>query len=370
MAHSHLSTPAIGHLQRLLFFENLIIIDADKANAMSKFDLLKETFLGNPVERVPISLWKHHPEVDRSPEGLAQAEIAFHKKHDHDLLKISFFGHYPCIDFGCKAAYDGAITGSTTLTEAAVNATEDWETLEPLDVNTGEFGNQVRAVELIRAYSHGRVPTMSTIFDPPMVADRICGRQFSRYADEAPEILHGALELITEVLADFARATLEAGADGLFIASQHSTFSSISDAHYDEFVYPYDVKLLSKVRRKAQFVVLHLHAREENEKIRFDKIVKTPGVDGVNWEDQTSNLSLSQGKKIARKAVFGGIDHNGVFRSGSPDEAKEQVLEAVKAAGARRLVVAPGCVITVDTPPENIQAVVDGVRGIDPFEGE
>lgn len=337
---------------------------------MSKFDLLRETLLGNQVEKVPISLWKHHPEIDQTPEGLAQAEIGFHKKFDHDLLKISFSGHYPCIDFGCKAVYDGATTGSTTLIEAAVHSVDDWETLEPVDVNEGEFGRQVRAVGLISEYAHGRVPTMATVFDPTMVADKICGREFSKYADEHPEVLHGALELITNTMVDFARATIDAGADGLFVASQHSTHASSTDEQYNEFVYPYDKQLLSRVRGRAGFIILHLHAREENEKIRFDKIVKTPGVDGVNWEDQTSSLSLAQGKRISRKAVLGGIDHNGVFRTGTADEAEKQVIKAIEEAGAKRLVVAPGCVITIDTPPENIQAVVNAVRSTDPFESE
>jgi uroporphyrinogen decarboxylase len=351
-------------------FETLIISGVDGTPAMSKFDLIKEVFLGNPVEQVPISLWKHHPEVDRTPEGLAKSDTEFHKRFDHDLLKISFFGHYPCIDFGCKAVYDGAVTGSTTLTEAAIHSVEDWETLEPLDVNEGEFGKQVRAVELIREYAHGRVPTMATVFDPTMVADKICDKQFTKYADEHPEVMHGALELITDVMVDFARATLEAGSDGLFIASQHSTLASVSDEQYNEFVYPYDNELISRVRRKAKFAVVHLHAREPDEEIRFDKIARMAGVDGINWEDQTSALSLAQGKKTARKAVFGGIDHNGIFRTGTPEEAEEQILKAIEEAGTRRLVVAPGCVITVDTPIENIQAVVDAVRAIDPFEGE
>ena len=119
---------------------------------MNKFDLLKETLLGNIQERIPISLWKHHPEKDRKPEGLAEAEIDFHKKLDHDLLKISFFGHYPCIDFGCTAEYDGAITGSTSTTSFPINDISGWEVLEPVDVNAGEFGNQIRAVELIKEY--------------------------------------------------------------------------------------------------------------------------------------------------------------------------------------------------------------------------
>ncbi|MGD9395842.1 MAG: uroporphyrinogen decarboxylase family protein [Candidatus Thorarchaeota archaeon] len=337
---------------------------------MSKFDLLKETFLGNLGEQLPISLWKHHPETDRAPKGLAEAEIDFHKLLDHDLLKISFFGHFPCIDFGCTAIYDGATTGSTTLTSAAINDVSDWETLEPLDVNAGELGNQIRAVELIQKYAHGVVPTMATVFDPSMVADKISDKNFNKYADENPEILKGALDIITDVMIDFASATIDAGADGIFLASQHSTQTSVTDSQYKEFVYPYDLKLISRLRKKAKFIVLHLHAREENEEIRFEKIAKTPGVDGINWEDQSSALSLKDGKKKFRGSVLGGIDHNGVFRTESPEEAQKQVLEAIKEAGPERLVIAPGCVITTDTPHENILAVRDAIREIDPYDYE
>ena len=337
---------------------------------MSKYDLIKETFLGNLGEQIPLSLWKHHPVVDRTPEGLAQAEIDFHKLFDHDLMKISFFGHYPCIDFGCTAVYDGETSGSTTLTSAAINDVSGWETLEPLDVNSGELGNQIRAVELIQKYAHGVVPTMATVFDPAMVADKISDKNLTKYADEHPEILKGALDIITDVMVDFARATIDAGADGIFLASQHSTQSSVTDAQYKEFVYPYDLKLITRLRGKAKFIVLHLHAREENEEIRFDKIAKTPGVDAINWEDQSSALSLKQGKKRFRGATLGGIDHNGIFRTGSPEEAQKQVLDAMAEAGPDRLIIAPGCVITVDTPEENLVAVRDAVRSVDPYDLE
>ncbi|TFG34496.1 hypothetical protein EU527_02955 [Candidatus Thorarchaeota archaeon] len=349
-------------------FESLIIIIEDWLFTMSKFDLLRETFIGNLGEQIPLSLWKHHPNKDRTPTGLADAEIEFHKQFNHDLLKISFFGHYPCIDFGCTAEYDGKITGSTTLTSYPVKTYSDWETIEPVDINTGEFGNQVYAVELIQKYAHGNVPTMATIFDAPMVADRLCGKELIKYADEHPEILESALDLINNVMIEFAKATLDAGADGLFLASQHSTKSSISDEYYNQFIYPNDLKLISKLRGKAKFIIMHLHAGEDDEEIRFDKIARTPGITGINWEDQSSSLSLSEGKKRARVAVVGGIDHNGIIRSGTPDESKEQILQAVDEAGLKRLIVGPGCVINVDTPLENLVAVRDAVRSIDPFE--
>ncbi len=351
-------------------FESLIIFHEVLVFAMSKFDLIKETLLGNLGEQIPFSFWKHHPTKDRAPRSLADAEIEFHKQFDHDLMKISFFGHYPCIDFGCTAEYDGKISGSTTLTSFPVKSFSDWETIEPVDVNAGEFGNQVHAVELISKYAHGVVPTMATIFDAPMVADRLCGKEMIKYAEQYPEILESVLELINNVMIDFAKAVLDAGADGLFIASQHSTKASISDEYYNRFVYPNDLKLISKTRGKAKFIIMHLHASEDNEEIRFDKIARTPGVVGVNWEDQSSSLSLREGKKRARTTVLGGIDHNGIFRTGTPDDAKTQVLEAIDEAGLKRLIVAPGCVITTDAPTENILAVRDAIRSINPFTDE
>lgn len=354
---------------RLYSFESLIIPRDASLLVMNKFELLKGTLRGELDEQLPIALWKHHPETDRNPTTLAKSEIDFHRQFDSDILKISFFGHYPCVDFGCKVIYDGAITGSTTLTEAAVDHVGDWEVMEPLDVNSGEFGNQIKAVELIQKYAHGVVPTLATIFDPPMVADKICGKRFTEFIDMHPDIMHSALDLITDVMIDFAKATIDAGAYGLFLASQHSTLSSVTDAQYKEFVYPYDLKIISRLRGKAKLMVMHLHAREDNEQIRFEKISRTPGLDAINWEDQTSSHSLKEGRRISRKTVLGGIDHNGIFRTGTPEEASKQVKDAIMEAGYEKLIIAPGCVVTTDTPIENMQAVVDLVRSIDPFKG-
>ncbi|MHA1925065.1 MAG: uroporphyrinogen decarboxylase family protein [Candidatus Thorarchaeota archaeon] len=337
---------------------------------MFKFDLLKQTFLGNLGESIPISIWKHYPEKDRTPEGLAAEEIAFHKQFNHDLVKVSFHGRFPVVDWGCEVAYEGDISGSTICKSYVIQEASDWEVLEPLDVNSGELGQQVRAIDLIQEYAQDKVPTMATLFDPSMVADKLSERPLTDYMDESPDVLETVLEMITNVVIDFARATIEAGADGVFIATQHSTHASVTDDQYKKFVFPFDSKLISKLRGKAKFIVMHLHTREENEKIRIEKIANTSGLDALNWEDQSADLTLSDGKKQSRKTVMGGIDHNGVFRTGTPEEAEEQVLQAVREAGLKQLVIAPGCVITIDTPMENIQAVVDSIRSITPWAEE
>ncbi len=301
---------------------------------------------------------------------MAAEEIAFHRQYGHDLLKISFHGRYPVVDWGCEAVYDGAVSGSTTCDSCVVQKSSDWEVLEPLDVNDGDFGRQLRAVELIRNYAQDRVPTMSTVFDPSMVADKLSDRPLTEYMEESPEVLETVLEMITDVMIDFARATLEAGADGVFVATQHTTHSTVSDEQYERFVHPFDTKLISKIRGKAKFVVMHLHAKEEDEKIRFDKIGRDPGIDALNWEDQSAGLTLAEAKKLSRKTVFGGIDHNGVLRNGTAGDVKDQVLQAARDAGLKNLVLAPGCVITVDTPEENLKAAVEATRTIVPWATE
>ncbi len=337
---------------------------------MSKFDLLRQTFLGNLGETIPISIWKHHPSRDRTSEGLAEEEIAFHKQYNHDLLKISFHGRYPVVDWGCEVVYDGAVSGSTTCKNCVVRKASDWEVLEPLDVSDGEFGRQVRAVELLRGYAQDKVPTMATVFDPAMVAEKLSEKPLTHYMENDPDVLETVLGMITDVMVDFGRATIEAGADGVFLASQHSTHSTVTEEQYKRFVYPFDLKLISKLRGKAKFVVMHLHAKDEDEEIRFERIAHNPGLDAVNWEDQSVKLSLADGKRISRKTVLGGIDHNGVLRNGTPDEVKEQILEAAREAGLKNLIIAPGCVITVDTPEDNIVAVVDATRSIVPWAKE
>jgi len=353
-----------------LRFENLIIADGASMSQMSRFELIKQTLLGNVGESVPISIWKHHPERDRTPEGLAESEIAMHRQFDHDIIKISFHSCYPVVDWGCVPVYDGATTGSNECASWTVHSSADWEILEPLDVNAGEFGKQIRAVQLIHEYAQSRVPTMATVFDPSMVADLLCKGEFREYMDKNPDIMKSALELITGVMIDFSRAALDAGADGIFLASQHSTYEAVTDSQYEEFVFPYDLKLLSRLRRKARFILIHLHSGDDDKRVRFERVSRLPILDGLNWADQTVAPTLKEMKSKSTMAVLGGIDQNGALRTGTTDDAKEKVLNAVRAAGIERLVVAPGCVIPIDSPEDNIHAVVDAIRSITPWDKE
>jgi uroporphyrinogen-III decarboxylase len=57
--------------------------------------------------------------------------------------------------------------------------------------------------------------------------------------------------------------------------------------------------------------------------------------------------------------VAGNIDHVGLLPTGTPDEIERAVHAAIEASGGDpRFMVAPGCELTSDTPPENVEAFV------------
>jgi hypothetical protein len=41
-----------------------------------------------PVDRPPVSFWRHVPDVDHTSKGLADAMLAFHRRWDLDLIKV------------------------------------------------------------------------------------------------------------------------------------------------------------------------------------------------------------------------------------------------------------------------------------------
>jgi uroporphyrinogen decarboxylase len=90
-------------------------------------------------------------------------------------------------------------------------------------------------------------------------------------------------------------------------------------------------------------------------------------VDVLNWHDRLTAPSLKEAREILRaannrKAIAGGIDEWNVLAKKSREEALAQARDAVTQAGERGFILAAGCVIPVDTPEENIKAVVEATR--------
>src|SRR2546430_17616626 len=80
-----------------------------------------------------------------------------------------------------------------------------------------------------------------------------------------PDVVLPALNRIADALIDFSRASVEAGASGVFYAiSGFATPDSMPVAVYDELALPLDRRVLEALPAEAWFNVLHLCGSHAN----------------------------------------------------------------------------------------------------------
>jgi uroporphyrinogen decarboxylase len=311
---------------------------------------------GSRVDLPPVALWRHFPGEDQRAEALARAHVAFWERFRFDFLKVTPASGYYGEDWGLRAAYRPNREGVRTYLDRPIKKAADWRHLRPLDVTAGAYGRELRALKLVREAVGPEVPVLATVFSPLTVARTLSGDEaVVRFLREDPEDLHAGLEIIADVAARFAAECLAAGADGLFFATQMACAGSVTEEEYEVFGRPYDLRVL-EAAQGAEILILHLHG----EGVYFDLLADYP-VHAVNWHDRGTPPSLREARSRTTLALVGGINER-TFADRSPEEIAAEVREALDQTGGLGHVVAPGCVLPVDAPEANLEAVVRAGR--------
>jgi uroporphyrinogen-III decarboxylase len=331
---------------------------------MNRFERFHQALKGEEIDRRIYSLWKHFPQQDRTINGFVNAHLDFQRQYDSDILKISPHGRYCIVDWGGEVGSTNPLSGSPSTKTYPINNASDYENLATLDPTIGEFGQQVSSVnQLTKALDHS-VPTMMTIFCPLMVADKL-DAHLEQNIRTNPKEVHNGLEIITQGMIDFSKAVLDAGSHGLFIASQHSTNNSLTTQEFLDFEVKYTLKLLNELREKAEFIVFHIHGDTP----RFSYIADHYPVSALNWHSQSTPPTIEKALTITSKSLFGGIDDSNLLRKGTPTQIQANITQILKSTPSR-VILAPGCVIPLDTPSENLQATAACVRKFSSNSGE
>jgi len=320
---------------------------------VDKLQLVLDTFSGLNDERILFSFWRHFPLIDLDPDKLAKAHIDYYNRFNFDLMKISLHGRYPCVDFGCQIAdeYD-PVSGSTRCVKPVITKIEDWENIEQVDVNDGEFGKQLRVVELINRKLEF-LPKINTIFSPLMVASKL-DRNIEEHIKREPKIIFEALNILYEVISEFSMASLDFGAEGLFIASQHLRPSSLTNKEINKFELFFIEKLIKRVRKKSPITVFHIHG----ENILFREATERIITHAYNWHDQLTWPSLSEASEITKRGFLAGINEE-ILVEGNKEEIINNIRESLEVtAEIKRNILAPGCVIPLDVEEESLDLIV------------
>jgi uroporphyrinogen decarboxylase len=313
---------------------------------------------GQDVDRPPVSLWQHFPERDQSAAALGESTRWWQGLLDLDFIKLMPPGDYATIDWGLTSEFRGAKGGTRDTTHYPIQVIDDWRRITPVRATDGFNSQVVAACGLVRDILGPDVPLLQTVFSPLTIASKLSAGRVVEHLRENPDQIHETLRIIRDVTVEVTKASIAAGASGVFFASQCATTDVMTREEYDEFGVPYDLPVVEAANGAgSEFTMIHIHGANTF----FDLLASYPG-HAINWHDRRIGPDIPTALAGAPdRAAVAGLDEHGIVDM-TPQEVRDQVLQARNVTGDQRLLVGPGCVIAVATPMQNLQAAVEAAK--------
>ncbi len=307
---------------------------------MTKIERLDAVLQGREPDRPPVSLWCHFGVQHMSGADYAKIALDYFHRYDFDFLKLMNDQYYPM---------------PPGLEE--IRTEKELGALTRLDPFRTDWKEQLRAVKIIAKELKKKAYFVDTVFDPwQTLARSICGESLPVLAKKTPRQIQRALNIVTDNLISYCMASLQSGANGIFL-SVSAGKDQVDRRTFLDYIKPSVMKILMAVRSRAPMNVAHIHGK----KIYASDVVDFP-VPVLSWEDRIpGNPSLEEMKSRFPGVVMGGIDHNQVINR-TRAFAKENAREGLRRGGKSRFILAGGCSIPSWAEPAALSAMVEAAR--------
>jgi len=166
-----------------------------------------------------------------------------------------------------------------------------------------------------------------------------------------PAFVRDLFAFVVEMELRFAAEQVKAGAD--IIGVGDAAASLVGPQIYNEFVLPYEKRLVDGIHALGSKVRLHICG---NTRCILDGIGRL-GCDVVDL-DSLAPLNEARQQMDARQVLLGNVNPVTVLRNGTSESVTSAIAECHHLAGARYIVGA-GCEVPRDTPPGNLRAMCE-----------
>ncbi len=323
---------------------------------MTRRERIRKSLAGEPVDRPPISFWRHFYHREGSAEALADSMLEFQERYDWDLMKVNPRASYHVEDWGVrtKRPGDGPLD-KPKVVQTAVREPADWDRIRPLDPTRGVLGEHLDALERIAAKIQGETDWIMTVFNPLSIAADLIydDDRFLEHLRHDGERVHAALRAITETFAGFTRECVARGAAGIFFATTDwANDTRIDRATMEEFGRPYDLRVLAEAAA-APLNTLHVCGPGAYLKDLLDYPVAI-----VSWADGAPRTpSIGEIRALTDKTILAGVAHDGAFLSGTAAAVEAEARGAIAQANGSRFILGPGCAVPSAAPEEHYRIV-------------
>jgi len=220
----------------------------------------------------------------------------------------------------------------------------------------GRMLDRVKAAELFKQKVGGKKLIEGWIEGPCAEAADLRGinHLMLDFFDD-PGFVTDLFDFTLELGIRFAEAQVAAGVD--IVGVGDAAASLVGPSIYEEFVLPYEKKLVERLHELGTKVRLHICGN-------ISRILQPVGSLKCDMIDIDSMVSLEECREqMGPEAVLAGnIDPVAVLRAGTPESIIDEVTQCHRQSGDR-YIIAAGCEVPRDTPEGNVFALRDYAQG-------
>lgn len=318
---------------------------------------------GRPVDRLPLMpitmqfacgmIGARYVDYEMDYRVLVEGQMRVAEQFDLDYVNTMSDPAREAAD--CGAAVEFLEHSPAALAEegsvlADKTALAKLEIPDPL--GGGRMHNGIKAIELFRQKLAGTKMIEGWVEGPCAEGADLRGinRLMLDFYDD-PGFVRDLFEFVVEMELNFARAQVQAGADMIGVGD--AAASLVGPRIYEEFVWPFEKKLVDGLHALGTRVRLHICGNTRFALAGMGRL-QCDIVD-LDW---LSPLREARDRMGASQILLGNINPVAVLRDGMPETVFAAMTECYREAGPRYIVGA-GCEVPRDTPHENLRALAE-----------
>ena len=296
---------------------------------------------------------------------LAEAQLAGLDIYGQDAVIVQSDNYYMAEAFGAKVTYYDDAT--PTLADPVVHEIADIGKLKIPDPATdGRMSVYLEAVERLKLELGDEVAIRACGTGPFVLSGHLMGTE--RFLTELAGAHYGIngsksalldlLEVTRQALVRFVKLQLELGATIVQCADSGASLDMISPEMYELYAFPFEQQFYAEISPLCEEygAVSLLHICGDNTDV-FHLYART-GADLIEV-DHKSDLRKAKEIMGANVCIIGNLDPVSVLLQGSEAQITRQAQKCIAdAAEGGGYILGSGCEVAMDTPRENVRAVV------------
>jgi uroporphyrinogen decarboxylase len=223
----------------------------------------------------------------------------------------------------------------------------------------GRLPVHLKIIERLKELCGGTIPVFGYVQMPFRHACMLRGvDHVMRDMYKNPERLKELLEISLTSLVVYGIAVAQAGSDFLYLSDPTSSGDVISRNLWETFVFDYSKRLIDALKKTGVPVLLHICGDTSD---RLDSFASL-GADILSL-DQKVDFGFARERIGEQVCLMGNIDPVGTLLLGNPARVLEECKQVISKGGRNgNFILSSGCIVSADTPEENIVAMVDAAK--------